>query len=195
MNEFNPIKEDKEGVLAKRTVWSTRSLDLAIKGVTDGRRLVANPFYENNIKLLKGDLVFERTDEEIAEWKKCSKDIIYFAEKYCQLMTPQGIQHIKLRDYQKRYLQFLIQNRLTIYLACRQAAKCITFDTLIRIKGVPPVDKLKRKWDSNYYIKEEGIYEIPIFELYNLFNDSKKWKLKYIIYTLIYKLKQYEKRK
>ena len=110
-------------------------------------------------------------------------------------MTPQGIQHIKLRDYQKRYLQFLTQNRLTIYLACRQAAKCITFDTLIKIKGVPPVDKLKRKWNSNYYIKEEDVYEIPIFELYNLFNNSKKWKLKYVIYTLIYKLKQYEKRR
>jgi hypothetical protein len=81
--------------------------------------LVANPFYENNTKLLKGDLVFERTKEEIKEWKKCAGDIHYFTEKYCKLMTPEGIKNIKLRDYQKNYLQHLVDNRLSIFLACR----------------------------------------------------------------------------
>ena len=63
-NSFNPVKEDKDGVIARRMVWSSESLRLAIKGLEDGRKLVANPFYENNIKLLKGDLVFQRTEEE-----------------------------------------------------------------------------------------------------------------------------------
>jgi hypothetical protein len=72
---------------------------MAIKGLEQGRKLVANPFYENNTKLLKGDLVFERTKKEIEEWKKCASDIHYFTEKYCKLMTPEGIKNIKLRDY------------------------------------------------------------------------------------------------
>ena len=122
-NSFNPVKEDKDGVIAKRMIWSTESLSLAIKGLEDGRKLVANPFYENQIKLLKGDLVFQRTDEEKAEWKHCAKDIIYFVNKYCKLMTPQGIKHVTLRDYQERYLQHLMDHRLSIYLACRQASK------------------------------------------------------------------------
>ena len=122
-NSFNPVKEDKDGVIAKRMIWSTESLSLAIKGLENGRKLVANPFYENNTKLLKGDLVFQRTDEEKEEWKRCAKDIIYFVNKYCKLMTPQGIQHVTLRDYQERYLQHLMKNRLSIYLACRQASK------------------------------------------------------------------------
>lgn len=122
-NSFNPVKEDKDGVIARRMVWSSEALRLAIKGLEDGRKLVANPFYENNIKLLKGDLVFQRTDEEKEEWKKCATDIIYFVNKYCKLMTPQGIKHVTLRDYQERYLQHLMDHRLSIYLACRQASK------------------------------------------------------------------------
>ena len=122
-NSFNPVKEDKDGVIAKRMIWSTEAISLAIKGLENGRKLVANPFYENNTKLLKGDLVFQRTDEEKEEWKRCAKDIIYFVNKYCKLMTPQGIQHVTLRDYQERYLQHLMKNRLSIYLACRQASK------------------------------------------------------------------------
>lgn len=74
-DDFNPIKEVTDGVRAKRTIWTTRSLNLAFKGLEQGRKLVANPFYENNIKLLKGDLVFQRTKEEIEEWKKCANDI------------------------------------------------------------------------------------------------------------------------
>ena len=124
-NKFNPIKEDKEGIEAKRMIWSTDAINIALKGLQEGKKLVANPFYENNVKLLKGDLVFERTPEEIKEWKKCARNVVYFAETYCQLMTPEGIQHIHLRDYQKRYLKFLSENRLTIYLAARQVGKSV----------------------------------------------------------------------
>ena len=124
--DFDPIKEDKDGVKAKRMIWSTKALDLAIKGLGAGSKLVANPFYENNIKLLKGDLVFQRTPEEVAEWKKCKKDIHYFVEKYCKLMTPEGIKHITLRDYQHKYLDHLDKNQLSVYLACRQCGKTTT---------------------------------------------------------------------
>lgn len=123
---FNPVKEDKSGVQAKRMIWSTQSLNLALKGIEQGRKLVANPFYENNTKLLKGDLVFQRTQEEIDEWIRCKNDIIYFVEKYCKLMTPEGIQHVTLRDYQVDYLRHLENNRLSIMLSARQAGKTTT---------------------------------------------------------------------
>ena len=125
-NSFNPIKEDKDGVIAKRMIWNTATLEMAIKGLDDGRKLVANPFYENNTRLLKAELVFQRTEEEKLEWKKCATDIIYFVNKYCKLMTPQGIKHVTLRGYQERYLQHLMGHRLSIYLACRQCGKTTT---------------------------------------------------------------------
>lgn len=123
---FDPVKEDRDGVKAKRAVWSTKSLNLAIAGILAGKKLLANPFYENNTSILKGDLVFERTEEEIKEWLKCKNDILYFANTYCKLMTPEGIQHIQLRDYQKKYLRHLEQNRLSVYLSCRQSGKTTT---------------------------------------------------------------------
>ena len=75
---------------------------------------------------MKGDLVFQRTDKEKAEWKRCATDIIYFVNKYCKLMTPEGIKNVTLRDYQEHYLQHLMDNRLSIYLACRQCGKTTT---------------------------------------------------------------------
>lgn len=168
--DFNPVKEDKDGVKAKRTIWSTKSLELALKGIEQGKKLIANPFYENNTKLLKGDLVFQRTQEEIAEWLKCKNDIIYFVEKYCKLMTPEGIQHVKMRDYQRKYLNHLMDNRLSIYLACRQCGKTTTSAVFMLHYILFNVDKNalvlgnKRKTAVEILDKAKKIYfELPYF--------------------------------
>lgn len=168
--DFNPVKEDKDGVKAKRMIWSSKSLELAVKGLGEGRKLVANPFYENNTKLLKGDLVFQRTPEEIEEWKRCKNDILYFAEKYCKLMTPEGIRHISLRDYQKKYLEHLQNHRLSIYLACRQCGKTTTSAIFMLHYILFNVDKNalvlgnKRKTAVEILDKAKKIFfEIPYF--------------------------------
>lgn len=120
---FNPIKEIRGDQRSQAIQWTSEILDVAVNGLGKGKRLIANPFYENNVKLLKPDLVFVRTAWEVAEWKRCSKDIFYFIETYAKTMTPLGIRNITLRDYQKRYLQLLLDNQLTIYRAARQSAK------------------------------------------------------------------------
>lgn len=167
---FNPVKEDKDGVQAKRAVWSSHALQLAFEGLKQGRKLLANPFYENNTKLLKGDLVFNRTDEEIQEWLRCKNDIVYFVEKYCQLMTPEGIKHVKLRDYQKKYLHHLQKHRLSIYLACRQCAKTTTSAVFMLHYILFNTDKNalvlgnKRKTAVEILDKAKKIYlELPYF--------------------------------
>lgn len=167
---FNPVKEDTSGVQAKRAIWSSKSLDLALEGIKQGRKLVANPFYENNTKLLKGDLVFDRTIDEIQEWFRCKNDIIYFVEKYCKLMTPEGIKNVKLRDYQKKYLKHLVENRLSIYLACRQCGKTTTSAVFMLHYILFNVDKNalvlgnKRKTAVEILDKAKKIYlELPYF--------------------------------
>lgn len=167
---FDPVKEDKDGVKAKRVIWSSRALKLAFEGLKQGRKLVANPFYENNTKLLKGDLVFDRTEDEIEEWLRCKNDIIYFVEKYCQLMTPEGIKNVKLRDYQKNYLKHLVNNRLSIYLACRQCGKTTTSAVFMLHYILFNVDKNalvlgnKRKTAGEILDKAKKIYlELPYF--------------------------------
>ena len=197
---FNPVKEDTAGIQAKRAIWSSRSIDLALEGLKQGRKLVANPFYENNTKLLKGDLVFDRTPEEIQEWLRCKNDIIYFVEKYCKLMTPEGIKNVKLRDYQQNYLNHLMNHRLSIYLACRQCGKCLSFtqviDTKLNNEFITNYgNKLKKYFDCLYYNKEKDCYELPLFEIYNLYDKSFKWKIQYLLYKIVYKYEQREKRK
>lgn len=168
--DFNPVKEDLSGVQAKRVIWSTRALDLAFEGIKQGRKLVANPFYENNTKLLKGDLVFDRTQEEIQEWLRCKNDIIYFVEKYCKLMTPEGIKNVKLRSYQVNYLRHLMDHRLSIYLACRQCGKTTTSAVFMLHYILFNIDKNalvlgnKRKTAVEILDKAKKIYlELPYF--------------------------------
>lgn len=174
---FNPIKEEKGGVLAKRIIWSSQALETAIRGLQEGRRLVANPFYDGNVRLLKGDLIYQRTEEEKEEWMKCYKDVIYFAEKYCKLMTPQGIQHITLRPYQVRYLKHIQNNQLSIGLTPRQAGKTTTTAIAMlhyilfnvdkfalicsnkRKSAVEVVDKVKKIYTEIPYFLKPGIYK------------------------------------
>ena len=45
------------------------------------------------------------------ELNKCKNDISYFIEKYCILVTPNGIENIRLSDSQKKYLEYLDKHR------------------------------------------------------------------------------------
>ena len=123
--EYNPVKEIKGGVEASKVVWSTKSLNAAVDALKKGLPLKANPFCGTNTKLLKPDLVYKRTEEEVEDYIKCMQDPLYFAEK-CFLMTPKGLQPVKMRDYQKEYLTNLKENRFNILLAYRQAGTSVT---------------------------------------------------------------------
>lgn len=188
---FNPVKEEIGGKKAKSVIWNTKTINMAIKGLEQGKKLIANPFYDNNIKLLKGDLVFLRSDDEIEDWKRCREDILYFAERYCKLMTPEGIKCISLREYQKRYLTHLTQSQLSIYLSCRQSGKCNSMLTHVSVKFGATVDKsitpILNEWkNTTYYVENGDYYYIPLFELYNLYEHSSQWQQKYNIYKLLY---------
>lgn len=175
--EFNPIKETVNGKKALDVIWSTSTLEKAIDGLNSGKKLVANPFYENNTKLLKGDITFSFTEEEQQEWKKCRKDILYFANRYCKLMTPQGIKNVEMRDYQEEYLKHLVNNRLSIFLSCRQSGKTTTSAIFLlhymlfnkdknslvlgnkRRTAVEILDKIKNIFYELPYFLKPGIYK------------------------------------
>lgn len=186
--EWDPIKEQKDGQKAQAVIWSTKILNAAVDGIKKGLPLKANPFIGKNTKLLKPDLVFRRTAEELDEYIKCKLDPVYFASK-CYLMTPEGLQPVELRDYQVDYLRHLQKNRFSIFLSCRQSGKSFSYLATVKIclKNVSQNDEIKEKLFF-FYIKD-NIYDIPVFELYNVFcKQTLVWKLKYHLYKLIYKL-------
>lgn len=191
--EFNPIKEQKGNEQAQSVVWSTKSIEAAVDAIKKGLPLKVNPFIGNNTKLLKPELVFKRTEEEINDYIRCMQDVTYFAEK-CFVMTPEGLQPIHLRDYQFEYLKHLQDNRFSIFLACRQAGKSLNLlsNVIIKLKNINNiVDKLRKKY--YFYINDNIIYiELPMFEIINLYHkQTLLWKLKYHLYKIIYKLENY----
>ena len=174
--EFDPVKDQKGNEQAQSVIWSTKSLHMAVDAITKGLPLKVNPFIGNNTKLLKPELVFKRTEEEISEYVHCMQDICYFAEK-CYVMTPEGLKRIKLRDYQVKYLRHLESNRFSIYLAARQSGKSVVtaiyclwkilFNVdkqglILSKSGAAGVDLLKKIKDMflnlPYYLKP-GIYK------------------------------------
>lgn len=123
--EYNPIKETINGQTAERVIWSTKAFKLAVDAIRKGLPLKSNPFCGKNVQLLKPDLVYRRTQEEIDDYIHCKEDPVYFASK-CYLMSPEGLKPCILRDYQIEYLRMLQQNNFTIMLSCRQAGKSTT---------------------------------------------------------------------
>ena len=112
---------------SQKLVWSTKSINDLLVALDKGYRpQVSMPFYEGKQFLKRGNIVFEYTDEEIAELARCANDIVYFAEKYAVVMTDEGIQQVKLRDYQKDLLKDFQSNRFNIVLASRQMGKTVT---------------------------------------------------------------------
>lgn len=124
--EFDPIKQTKDGKEAERVIWSTKSLNAAVDALKKGLPLKANPFIGKVTTLLKPDLVYKRTKEEIEDYLHCKQDPVYFASK-CYLKNPEGgLSLVKMRDYQVDYLNHLQKNRFSIMLSCRQAGKSLT---------------------------------------------------------------------
>ena len=125
-NKWIP-KEEGNTDAADRIVWSTRQIDDLLVAMDQGYRpKIKLPFYEGRQFLKKGNIVFEYTDDEITELARCAKDIVYFAEKYAVVMTDEGIQQVKLRDYQKVMLRNFQNDRFNIVLAARQMGKTVT---------------------------------------------------------------------
>ena len=123
--EFNPVKEVVAGKEAEKVIWTTSVINKALEAIEQGKPLKASPFYMKNTKLLKPELVYKRTKEEIEDYIHCKQDPVYFASK-CYLMTPEGLQPCVLRDYQIDYLHHLQKNRFSILLAVRQSGKSTT---------------------------------------------------------------------
>ena len=124
-NRWIPKGESEEE--AAKLIWSTKSVNELLLALDKGYRpKVPLPFYEGKQFLRKGNIVFEYTEAEITELAKCANDIVYFAEKYAVVMTDDGVQQVKLRDYQKQMLRDFQHNRFNIVLASRQMGKTVT---------------------------------------------------------------------
>lgn len=191
--EFDPVKRDKGGKEAEAVIWSCSVLEKAVDAMKKGLPLKANPFIGKNTKLLKPDLVFKRTQEEIEDYMHCMEDPLYFATK-CYLMTPTGLQPVILRDYQEDYMRHLQKNRFSLFLSCRQSGKTFLQNTKVKFLFTNSFisnygiqfgkQKFTYLFKNFKYVKSgsDYLFELPFYEFQNLFDDTVYWKLKYKLY-------------
>lgn len=191
--EFDPVKRDKGGKEAEAVIWSCSVLEKAVDAMKKGLPLKTNPFIGKNTKLLKPDLVFRRTQEEIEDYMHCMEDPLYFATK-CYLMTPTGLQPVILRDYQEDYMRHLQQNRFSLFLSCRQSGKCLLQNTKVKFLFTNSFinnysiqfgkQKFTYLFKNFKYVKSgsDYLFELPFYEFQNLFDDTVYRKLKYNLY-------------
>ena len=151
-------------------IWNTKRVNEALDAIDNGIPLKSSPFFMKNVNLRKPNLVYDYTQYELDEITKCANDICYFADTYCKVMTDDGVQKIKLRDYQRAMLKHYQNNRFAICLAARQIGKCLIFNTLCDVKE--KINNLPSSWKIgdiyNKGIKFSLLAKIKLF-LYKIY--------------------------
>ena len=155
---------------AESFAWTSEKVEQLMLALDEGYKPKSTPFYEGNPNLRKGNIVFNYTDEEIREIKKCAKDIVYFANTYCTVMTDEGLQTIELRPYQENMLRQFQAERFNICLASRQVGKTICSSIFIAWYSVFNFDKnsliLSNKGATTREIIDKGktiLEHLPFF--------------------------------
>jgi hypothetical protein len=108
--------------------------------------------FKNNTKLLAAGVKLVYTPEQMAEFKKCLDNIFYFIINYAKVITlKDGVQLLKLFQYQKNAIKIIAENRFSIFKFPRQMGKCVKGSTKVRVKI------------------NGSILNLTIEELYNMF--------------------------
>lgn len=90
--------------------------------------------HKNNIQLKTSGAQIPMTQEHIDEIKRCASDIIYFTRNYVKVIAEDGPQLFELRDYQKEWIELCENNRFVIGKWSRQSGKCISKDSIVRVR-------------------------------------------------------------
>ena len=86
-----------------------------------------NENYLGNVNVKRDGVLQEWTQDSVREYAQCMKDPVYFAEKYCKVISlDKGLVPFKLYPYQKKMFQQFEENRFNVVLACRQSGKSIS---------------------------------------------------------------------
>ena len=79
--------------------------------------------FRGNPLLKRAGVKINWTNDLVEEYVKCKNDPIYFAENYVKIITEEGLVPIKLRDYQKEFIGYMINDRSVLAIQSRQSGK------------------------------------------------------------------------
>ena len=86
-----------------------------------------NEVYLGNPNLKKANVTYEYSIEEIKEFKKCSKDPLYFMETYVKVVSlDEGLIPFNMYGFQRKIVNTIHNNRFVICKLPRQSGKSTT---------------------------------------------------------------------
>ena len=89
--------------------------------------------YNGNQLLKRKGVQIQWTHDQVQEFVKCSRDPIYFAENYIQIVhVDRGLIPMNLYDYQREIIEKITNNRRAAVVTSRQAGKTTTAVAVIR---------------------------------------------------------------
>lgn len=162
----------------KSRVWSSQEVNINIEKMRMGQDFDNSAFYSNDPDLKSEYLNFELTPDEFQEYVKCSQDCIYFVQKYCNFLTDKGRRAVQLRDYQKKILKILTDEKYDSDISdviprwrnialcqSRQSGKCCTSNTYVT---TPSNQKIKFYEIYKSHKFPFSIIKIVLYKLYNI---------------------------
>lgn len=179
------LSREEQQKLIEKNVWTTKKVNEAVEEqMQTGDSTIPSCFWGQDPRFRAANIHFEMTAEETSEFIKCSKDIHYFAEKYCKILTDNGVDNIELRDYQRKMLKTFNEEQFSILVASRQIGKCSIFNTKITIHD-KSIDELYETNIGDLYFsilksKRKLTWREKLkWRLWKYYNKSQKLKEKY----------------
>lgn len=112
--------------------------------------------YKGNDLLKKTDVQIDWTPEQLDEFTRCAADIKYFIENYVYIENvDMGMIKFKLRPYQHKMIDSIIENRYSIFLASRQIGKCLVHDRLVTLRNKKTGEIIETTIGNFYDFKKE----------------------------------------
>jgi len=125
--------------MTQSTIWTTKRINGILEKLRYGEEIDNSFFHEKDFELRGQNIFFQLTHEEEGEFNRCSQDIGYFVENYCQFLTDEGRITVELREFQEDILNTLGEEtwiekindfgpivRNYILMAARQVGKTTT---------------------------------------------------------------------
>jgi hypothetical protein len=154
----------------KTTSKKTSSIDILqiINDINLGNPLKRskNIFYQNNINLLKYNMLYYYTNDELNEWSKCKNDPIYFIKEYCKVI-PFKFQEEIIKNYVNYRFNIFLNSReigFTTILSCLILWELLFNNKNISIlndkllAGIEIIEKIKHFYIKlPYFFKSKGI--------------------------------------
>lgn len=124
---FDPRILDTTG--SGKSLWTSESIELAIKGLSEGYKLTENPYLKSvkGANIRKAHLAFKYTEDEMQVMQLCACDKEFFSDNFGKLKDgDKGWSNITLRPYQRNLLKMYTENRWNIVMFPRQSGKTTT---------------------------------------------------------------------